>query len=252
MAIQIRELFSKDIYRPIEEVIKVDDLDDQILLDEIREYHPTDSIQQQMLSVLEAYSDLRREPTTRVGVWVSGFFGAGKSSFAKLLGLLLGNRVIAGQPASQLFADRITNDAIKVFLSQIREHLPTHVVIFDILKDNISGAIEHPVTMVMYKALLRSLGYAHQELDLAALEIQLEERGDLTAFTNAYQSLHGRPWDDEKKLTMLSIPRASAALHQLDPQSYPSADTWARTRPRDTITPRELAERAKKLAKARA
>ncbi len=249
---KISELFSKDIHRPVEEVIKVDDLDDQILVDEIREYHPTASIQAQMKEVLEAYSELRRQPTADVGVWISGFFGAGKSSFAKLLGLLLGNRPIGDSTASELFAERITNQEIKVLLKQIQEHLPTHVVIFDILKDNIAGAVEHPVTTVMYKALLRSLGYAYQELDLAALEMQLEDRGELDAFTKAYEKLHKRQWDVDKAHAMLAINAASAALHNLDPATYPAADSWARSRPRDTITPRLLAERALQMAAARA
>jgi len=168
---RIGEIFRENIHRNIEEVIKVDALDDTVLVDEIKEYHPTPSIQEQMAKVLEAYSDLHGNPTTGdIGVWVSGFFGAGKSSFAKLLGVLLESRKIGDQDAVDLFSTRITDDRIKVLLRQIREHLPTHVVIFDILKDNIAGAKEHPVTTVMYKALLRSLGYA-TDLDLAELEI---------------------------------------------------------------------------------
>jgi hypothetical protein len=249
---KIAELFSEDIYRNIEEVIKVDELRDEILLDEIREYHPTPSIQAQMAEVLGAYSDLRRGPTDKVGVWISGFFGAGKSSFAKLLGVLLESRKVGGQDAVDLFSKRITSDKIKVLLRQIREHLPTHVVMFDILKDHVAGAREHPVTTVMYRALLRSLGY-QIDLDLAELEINLEERGELDAFKTKFAEIYaGRTWDEAKRLTMTAFNEASTVLHHLEPMTYPSADSWVRARARADISPRKLAERTLALARLRA
>jgi hypothetical protein len=248
----IAEVFSEKIDRPIEEVIKVDALDDQIVLEEIREYYPTPSIQEQMASVLEGYAAAWRKPTDKVGVWVSGFFGAGKSSFAKLLGILLESRKVAGQDAIDLFSKRVTSDKVKLFLKQIREKQPTHVVIFDILKDNIAGAAQHTVTLVMYRALLRSLNYP-TDIDLAELEINLEEDGRLDAFKAKYQEVHkGRTWDEGKRRTMTAFNEASAALHALDRGTYSAPDSWARTRARTDISPRKLADRAVQLAKVRA
>lgn len=249
---KIADLFSEDIYRNIEEVIKVDELRDEVLLDEIREYHPTPSIQAQMAQVLGAYSDLRRGSTDKVGVWISGFFGAGKSSFAKLLGVLLVSRKLGQQDAIDLFSKRITSDEIKVLLGQIREHLPTHVVMFDILKDHVAGAREHPVTTVMYRALLRSLSYPI-DLDLAELEINLEERGELDAFKASFAETYTeRTWDQAKRLTMTAFNEASTVLHQLHPTTYPSADSWVKARARADISPRKLAERTLALSRLRA
>ncbi len=249
---KIADLFSENIRRNIEEVIKVDDLRDETLLEEIREYYPTPSIQQQMAQVLEAYAALHRGPTDRVGVWVSGFFGAGKSSFAKLLAVLLEDRKIGGQDAVELFSRRITDDRVKIFLKQIREHVRTVTVVFDILKDQIQSARDYPVTAVMYRALLRRLGYAH-DIELAELEINLEQRGEVEAFKRKYAEVSGgRSWDDRKLLVMTAMNEASRVLHELDPRTYPAADTWARTRAKPEITPRKLAERAVQLAAARA
>ena len=66
---KIGDIFRDDIYRHIEEVIKVDALDDAVLIDEIKEYHPTPSIQDQMLKVLHAYDSVRQGPTSDIGVW---------------------------------------------------------------------------------------------------------------------------------------------------------------------------------------
>ena len=249
---KIADLFSEDIYRNIEEVIKVDELRDEVLLDEIREYHPTPSIQSQMAQVLGAYSDLRRGSTDKVGVWISGFFGAGKSSFAKLLGVLIESRKVGELDAIDLFSKRITNDEIKVLLGQIREHLPTHMVMFDILKDHVAGAREHPVTTVMYRALLRSLAYPI-DLDLAELEINLEERGELDAFKAKFAETYpARTWDQAKRLTMTAFNEASTVLHLTDPTTYPSADSWVKARARADISPRKLAERTLALSRQRA
>ena len=249
---RIADLFSEDIHRNIEEVIKVDELSDRVLLDEIREYYPTPSIQEQMAQVLGAYSDLRRGPTDKIGVWISGFFGAGKSSFAKLVGVLLQSRRVGQQDAIDLFLRRITSDEIKVLLRQIREHLPTHVVMFDILKDHVAGAREYPVTTVMYRALLRSLGYP-MDLDLAELEINLEDRGELEAFEAKFVEIYpGRTWNQAKRLTMTAFNEASTVLHQLDRNTYPSADSWVRARARAEISPRRLAERTVALSDRRA
>ena len=86
---QIKELFALDIKRPIEEVIKVDQDDAQIVHDEISEYIATDSIRGHFRKVLESYRETPNKPHEGVGVWVSGFFGSGKSSFAKFLGLAI-------------------------------------------------------------------------------------------------------------------------------------------------------------------
>ena len=97
---QIRELFALDIERPIEEVIKVDQADEQIIRDELAEYVVTDSIRGHLSEVLESYWETPKKPHEGTAVWVSGFFGSGKSSFAKYLGLALENRPILGEGAA--------------------------------------------------------------------------------------------------------------------------------------------------------
>src|SRR6516165_2775375 len=99
----IGSLFASDIRRRIEEVIKVDQVEESILRDELREYIPTDSIKKHYLSIFERYRETPNKPHEGVGIWVSGFFGSGKSSFAKLLGLAVEDRTIQGQGAGCLF-----------------------------------------------------------------------------------------------------------------------------------------------------
>ncbi len=75
----IADLFAKDISRHIEEVIKVDQTDEQVIREELSEYVVTDSIRTQFTEVFEKYWETPKKPHEGVGVWVSGFFGSGLS-----------------------------------------------------------------------------------------------------------------------------------------------------------------------------
>src|ERR671923_1755089 len=100
----IKALFANDIHRRIEEVIKVDQTDEEILRDEINEYVVTDAIRSHYTNIFDAYRETPNKPHEGIAIWVSGFFGSGKSSFAKMLGLSIENRTVAGESASERFA----------------------------------------------------------------------------------------------------------------------------------------------------
>src|SRR5437016_6223811 len=131
----IKTLFASDIHRRIEEVIKVDQTDEEILREEIDEYVVTDSIQSHYTRIFEAYSETPNKPHEGIAVWVSGFFGSGKSSFAKMLGLSIRSRAVGGIPAGDRFAQRAGDNKLQVLLKAINEKIPTHAVIFDVSTD---------------------------------------------------------------------------------------------------------------------
>ena len=129
----IKSLFSNDIHRRIEEVIKVDQTDEEILHDEINEYVVTDAIRSHYTNIFDAYRETPNKPHEGIAIWVSGFFGSGKSSFAKMLGLSISNRSVAGESAADRFAHRTNDKKLQVLLKAIAEKIPTHAVIFDVL-----------------------------------------------------------------------------------------------------------------------
>ena len=131
----IETLFANDIYRRIEEVIKVDQTDEEIIRDEINEYVVTDVIHTHYTNIFDAYRETPNKPHEGIAVWVSGFFGSGKSSFAKMLGLSIANRMVVGEPAGERFARRAGGDRLQVLLKAINEQIPTHAVIFDVSTD---------------------------------------------------------------------------------------------------------------------
>jgi len=247
----IKTLFANDINRRIEEVIKVDQTDEEILRDEINEYVVTDSIRSYYTGIFEAYSETPNKPHEGIAIWVSGFFGSGKSSFAKMLGLSIENRVIAGRPAEERFAERTGDKKLHVLLKTIAEKIPTHAVIFDVSTDRGIRSGNQTLTEIMYGLFLQSLGYS-KDLDLSELEIALEGEGRLGEFEKAYAERFDKSWDKDKGLLAFSLGRASEVMHLLEPKTYPAADSWVKgIKQRADISAGKLADRANELMRRR-
>ena len=81
----IRSMFAENINRKINGVIKVDQSDNEIIEQEIREYVITKELKKHFISFFNAYSEAFDDPTDSMAVWISGFFGSGKSHFLKML-----------------------------------------------------------------------------------------------------------------------------------------------------------------------
>src|SRR5437762_2580396 len=112
----IKSLFNKNVDRPIEEVIKVDQTDEEVIRDEIDEYVVTHAISRYYSEICERYSETPNKPHEGIAIWVSGFFGSGKSSFAKMLGLSIENRLVAGESAAKRFSRRTSDKKLQVLL----------------------------------------------------------------------------------------------------------------------------------------
>ncbi len=246
----IRDIFQEPIDRPIEEVIKVDQINEAVVYQELREYIPTASIQRHFREILEAVNASRSEPTEGIGVWVSGFFGSGKSSFAKMLGYMLAQRQVRGQSASDLLRARFTEDRLKDILTLVNRTIPCTLVMFDIATDRAVRTGRENVSEIMYRALLRELGYA-EDPDLAELEIALEVEGRLMDFKARFTELHGKEWDERKHLIAFALNEASAVMHELEPQTYPFADSWAKTHREIHVDANLIADRSLELMRRR-
>src|SRR6266581_7502927 len=194
---KIATLFDNDISRQIEEVIKVDQTSADIIASEIDEYVVTDAIKKHFVNVLEKYQTAPQNPSDNVAIWISGFFGSGKSSFAKVLGLAIEDRDILGTPAAKRFAARANDAKLNVVLNTINEKIPTHTVIFDVSTDRGIRSGNQMLTEIMYGLFLQSLGYA-KDLDLSELEIGLEEKEQLEGFEAEYRRLFKKEWSIEK------------------------------------------------------
>lgn len=249
----IKTLFASDITRRIEEVIKVDQTETEVVREEINEYVVTDAIRSHYTKIFDEYRQTPNKPHEGIAIWVSGFFGSGKSSFAKILGLSIENREIGDERSGELFLRRAGDDArLRVLLRTINEQIPTHAVIFDVSTDRGIRSGNQTLTEIMYGLFLQSLGYA-KDLDLSELEITLEESGQLARFEREYGRIfNGRDWAREKGKVAFALSEASRVLHSLDPDTYPMADSWVKAvKNKADISPGKLAERANELMRRR-
>lgn len=221
----IGDLLARDLSQRIEEIIQVDQTDEQSVYTEITEYVATGRIKDQYRQLLRAIAEAPSDPHEGIGVWISGFFGSGKSSFAKNLGYVLANREVLGQHASDLFKAQLDDHQIGALLESINARIPTEVVMFDVSKDRAVRRSTERIAEIMYTVLLRELDYA-EDYDVAELEIELEKEGRLDEFTQRCHELHGLEWRMVRKGAQ-KISRASAVLHALDPATYSTPESWA-------------------------
>src|SRR5262245_39383318 len=105
----IGDLLSRALARRIEEVIQVDQAWEEAVFTEIDEYIATDAIRDLYAELFDAVAKAPAEPHEGIGVWVSGFFGSGKSSFAKNFGYALQNGTVKGKSFSTRFKERIAD-----------------------------------------------------------------------------------------------------------------------------------------------
>lgn len=247
----IGELLARDLGKKIEEIIQVDQADEQSVYAEITEYIATDSIRDQYAQLFKAIAEAPAEPHEGVGIWVSGFFGSGKSSFAKNMGYALQAPTVCGEPFTTLFKKQIDDQRVSEFLDLINKRYPTEVILFEVAKERDTRKVTERIAELMYTVLLRELGYA-EDFDIAELEIELEAEGRLDDFTASCKKLHKLEWQKVRKGAQ-RLSRASAVLHALDPKTYPSADSWSHSqRNRDaSITVTKVVERTFDLAARR-
>lgn len=161
---QIRSLFDADrgINRTIETVISYQASQEARLKAEIGEYIVTASIEEQLEWLLQnMQAGTESSEVHEVGVWVSGFYGSGKSSFTKYLGLALDPSVqVDGQPFLRHLQDRLHRPTTKALLSTLAARFPAAVVMLDLASEQIAGATLAEVSTVLYYKVLQYAGYS--------------------------------------------------------------------------------------------
>lgn len=253
---KIRDLLKRDLAHKIEEIIQLGQTDESAVYEELSEYVVTESIRRQYRDLLEAMSAARLDPTEGIGVWISGFFGSGKSSFAKNLGYVLANEKVLGYRAADLFKERVDDPDVSDLVDVLNANMPAEVIMFDVQKDVASQAVSD-ISPVMYRVLLRHLGYA-EHFDVAELEISLEESGELEDFIQRFNRRYAseKPqlaWEKRGRMGARNLSNASAVLHEMDPATYPAADSYVNSVRGDWVqpTPRMLVERTFELMERR-
>ena len=198
---KIQDLFEKDINRKINGVVKVSTNDEESIRQELSEYVVTRELQKHFANFFESYTAALDVQTDRIGVWISGFFGSGKSHFLKMLSYVLENNEVAGKQAIDYFEGKVPDAMV---YSQMKRacSVPTEAILFNI--DDKASQWKEGATAKT--ALLRAFArvfYEHRgfygaDLKLARLEEFIDEQGKTDEFRAAFARVNGGDWVQDR------------------------------------------------------
>lgn len=207
----LKTIFKKPVDRPIEGVIKADD--EASLRLEIEEYVLTNEVEKRLEAFLDAYNNYEGAN----GVWVSGFFGSGKSHLLKMLALLLENRQIDGIHALDLFLPKCGDNEILRGDLKRAVGIPSKSILFNIDQkaDVISKTQIDALLAVFVKVFDEMCGYYGKQGHIAQFERDLDSRDLYQPFKDAYQQLTGRSWDKGREQALLESKNIAKAYAQV-------------------------------------
>ena len=196
---ELRTLFSKSVDRAIEGVIKADD--EASLRLEVEEYVITNEVAKRLETFIDAYNNYQGAN----GVWISGFFGSGKSHLLKMLALLLENRLIDGVSTLDMFIPKCGDNEILRGDIKRAASIPSRSILFNIDQkaDVISKTQVDALLAVFVKVFNEMCGYYGKQGHIAQFERELDMRGLYTKFQDAYSQIAKKPWDTGREEALL-------------------------------------------------
>ncbi len=232
----IKDLFAKNLFRPINGVVKAEQQEDAVVWQELEEYVLTKELDQHFRKFFDAYQAARRNAhdpslSDRMGIWVSGFFGSGKSHFIKILSYLLNNREACNPQTSEC------RRAAKFFEGKIKDPLlladiksatngNTDVILFNI--DSRADAQDGRGTIlsVFWRVFNEMQGFCGEYPHLAEMERYLTSKGKFEEFCTTYSELSGEDWIKERDAFHFKKDEVVEALSKTLGQSLTSTESW--------------------------
>lgn len=234
---KINELFLKPIDRPINGVIKADQMDEASVWQELEEYVVTKQISDYLGKFFDSYLAAIDRPndaaiTERMGVWVSGFFGSGKSHFIKILSYLLENleahNPLTGEKRkANLFFDKQKIKDIMLMGDIQRATKDTaDVILFNIDAKADSKLDRDAILQVFLRVFNEKLGFSSDAPHVAEMERYLVSKGAYDAFKTAFSESNGSTWNKERDAVDFLRDDIVTALAKSLKMTPESAGTW--------------------------
>ncbi len=220
---KIKNLLERTPYREIEGVIKITDHDPNKVWMEMDEYVPTEKVKSALRDILETLLETRQGATERVCVWVSGFFGSGKSHFLKVLGYLLENRELKDEGgrshSSQEFLCR--KFGLDNYIPILQREFKTKVLFINLLDHDPRFEEFSTISRLILRSLMEAQGLS-TTFWVAEWEKELKHLGKWNEFQDWVKQRFNRSWEDERKLNAETV--LKQALPTLSPERYRSED----------------------------
>lgn len=226
---QIKSLFAKPIDRAINGVIKAEQLDQASVWQELDEYVVTKQVTEHIRKFFDAYLQGSGD---RMGVWVSGFFGSGKSHFIKIVSYLLENKVVTSpttgetKKAADFFDTNKIKDPMLVADIQKATQGTADVILFNIDSKADSKDERDVILQVFLRVFNEKLGYSGDAPHIANMERYLESKGVYEQFKQAFKTKNGNDWLKERDAFDLLGDDIVYAISTALGNSIESAQKW--------------------------
>lgn len=243
----LKKLYAKDIEREIQGVIKVDD--ESYIGQELEEYVVTEELLKHFNSFFSAYNTGINTNTEKMGVWISGFFGSGKSHFLKIVSYLLENKVVNGKAAVDYFDDKIED---KMLLADIKRagNISTDVILFNIdSKTENSNGTKDRILDVFEKVFNEKLGLSITPF-VAEIERHIISQGKYEEFKKSFESKANSTWEEMRDgIQFVEDEFANAYAEVLNKSVEEARSIVERTEKNYTLSVEKFAERVRDYIK---
>jgi uncharacterized protein YgfB (UPF0149 family) len=228
----IQDLFERDINRQINGVVKAGQLDASSVWQELDEFVVTKELNTHitdLVSVLLSTIESEEGAADKNGIWISGFFGSGKSHLIKVLSYLLENAEHEHdgehRRAVDFFKEKLTDAMLYADLKKV-VGAPTDTILFNIDSKADHRAGRDALLQVFLKVLNEKQGYSGDHPHIAHMERHLDEKGRLDAFHSAFERAAGSPWLEERDAWEFHRDGVVSALVEALEQSEASIEKW--------------------------
>ena len=223
---RIQSMFKDDINRKINGVVKVDQDESSVLVQELNEYVITRELKKHFITFFNHYIESFSETTADIGVWISGFFGSGKSHFLKMLSYLLENKEVQGVKTVERFRAKFADDPATFMLIDRATKGRTDTILFNI---DIEGSINKDKTAVLRvfaKMFYNYLGFYGENLKVAKLEQFIAKKGKTEEFRRVFEEKNGASWLESRDAYAFFEDDIVATLQEVLGMSEQAASNW--------------------------
>lgn len=236
---QIKNMFEKQIDRDIKGVIKVGQSDEENIYQELDEYVVTKELLKHFRDFFDNYEKGISNNTDKMGVWISGFFGSGKSHFLKILSYLLQNSVVEGKRAIEYFTGRQSDASIRpkvedqMLIAQMTNSgtISSDVMLFNIDSKGSAkvGSGKEAIVEVFMKVFNEMQGYCGSIPYLAEFERQLDNEGKFEEFKDRFENNTGAPWEKKRQAFAVIQDKIVQTIVEMNFMSEEAARNWCKS-----------------------
>ena len=238
----IRDMFADDINRKINGVIKVDQAADDVIEQELNEYVITRELKKHFITFFNYYGDAFDQPTADMGVWISGFFGSGKSHFLKMLSYLLENKEVKGIRSVERFRKKFEDDPATFMLIDRATKGTTETILFNIDIEGFSNKDKTAVLRVFAKMFYNHLGFYGENLKVAMMERYIDQQGKTEEFRKVFEEKKGKPWLEMRRAFAFNGKFIIPTLMEVLDMSEDDAKAWFNDKTATEISIAQLVE----------